>query len=468
MAEKRLKKAVYYVLAAVLFVLAVLSVKSRSPWNTYDTIELVNTLMLCALVAMLKRLPLNLLSYIMLISLMITEKAYMVFFAVPSCFAIFFLLDLIAVLWLQTGRIKEYFTEISVVSMCAVILIAVYDAATTKLIPLYYDIGRLFLLSAMQKAVLITVFGGVVVVAFTAVVKLTSKLFNKNREKFLFVEKRFSGLWAYVLVIIMILLILFDMSESISRTSFYETGIFRLLIIFAVAVYICLLFKVASIREKMDIAKNAENELGAYSNDLETTIEDMKDIRHDVKNLLLTMGGFVEKSDDREMKKFYSENIVPFMQNALARSDLQAKLSVLSDNRLKSFLYYKVTEKLEQGVNVTLDITSSAVVGCGDIVRLLGIFIDNAAEEALLCEGRHMRLGISDDKSGTSFIIVNDVRDGVRERGVIAGTTEKGLGRGRGLLIAKRIINNYDNLILNSYFTDTQFAQCLIILKNTV
>lgn len=465
MAEKRLNKKVYYAIAAVLFILAVWSVASQNRYNTYDALELISTIMLCALVAMLRILPLDLPSYMILLSLMIIEKVRFLFFEAQSFFAVFFLIDLVLVLWLQCGHIKEYFTSISLVSLCAVVLLTVYDAATTKLIPLYYNIGRMFSLSAEQKALLITVFSGIVVAVFAAAVRLTAKLIKKNSDKFLLVQKRMSGLWAYTLIFIMILLILFDVSEGFAEIRYFSSGVFRLLVIFAAVVYICLLLKTASIREKMNAANNIANELEAYSGDLETTLEDIRDIRHDMKNLLFTMGGFVEKSGDEEMMAFYQDNIVPFMQNTVAKSDLQAKLSAICDGSLKSFLYYKITEKLELGVHAAVEVSPTDAEGCGDIVRILGIFIDNAAEEALLCEGKHIRIGISEDGYGTSFTVANDVRPVVRERGVIAGTTEKGVHRGRGLLIAKRIIGNYDNIILNSYFTDTQFVQCLTVLK---
>lgn len=466
MVRKKLNKKVRYAVSAVLLVLAVWSVVSQNRYHTYDALELISTIMLTSLVAMLHILPLDLPSYITLLSLMIIEKErFIVFFTSQSFFAVFFLIDLILVIWLKHGSIKEYFTNISVVSLCAVVLLTVYDAVTTKLTPLYYDIGRRFSLSAEQKALLISAFSGVVVIVFAVTVRLAAKFFWKNSDRFLLVEKRLSGLWAYTLIFLMILLIIFDVSENLADIGYFSLGVFRMLIIFAAAVYICLLLKAASIREKMNAASNLANELAAYSGNLETTLEDIRDIRHDMKNLLFTMGGFVEKNGDEEMKAFYQDNIVPFMRNTVAKSDLQAKLSVICDGRLKSFLYYKIIEKLELGVHADVEISPTDAQGSGDIVRLLGIFIDNAAEEALLCEGRHIRVGISEDEYGTSFTVANDVRPIVRERGVIAGTTEKGVHRGRGLLIAKKIIGDYDNIILNSYFTDTQFVQCLTVLR---
>ena len=62
--------------------------------------------------------------------------------------------------------------------------------------------------------------------------------------------------------------------------------------------------------------------------------------------------------------------------------------------------------------------------------------------------------------------IANDVRPDVRSRGIVPGTTDKGLGRGQGLLIAGKILRRYPNLFLNSYFTEEGFVQCLVLLKD--
>ncbi|MCI8590530.1 MAG: GHKL domain-containing protein [Clostridiales bacterium] len=464
MAKKDLRKTIYYILYAVSFLAAVLALL-KTHWSTYGTLNLISILMLCAFAALVQQLPLNISSYIMLACLMITEKLYLRLFAAPSLFSVFFLLDLVLILWLRHAHIKDYFAKISAVSLCAAILLSIYDAATTKLLPLYYDIGRHYSLSALHKFILIFLFSAVFVAVFAALVKLAACFFQINNDRFSLVQQKFAGLSAYVLFFFMILLIFFDSFDLLIQTNPLSTRMFRILIIFIAAVYIGLLLKTAAIKENMNLAQDAENELAAYNDDLEQTLENMQDIRHDLKNVFLTMGHFVDKSDDQEMKEFYVQNIVPFLQHTVAKSDLIAKLSVLSDNRLKSFLYYKMTEKLEMGVNVDITIVPSHTEGCGHMVRILGILIDNAAEEALLCEKKNIRIDIREDDKGTSFIVANEVRPSVKDRGIIAGTTEKGLHRGRGLTIIRKIVEDYDNLILNSYFVETQFVQCLTVFK---
>ena len=88
------------------------------------------------------------------------------------------------------------------------------------------------------------------------------------------------------------------------------------------------------------------------------------------------MAGFVERSDDAEMKEFYAKNIVPFIQNALVKNELLDKLKLLQDEHLKYFLYYKLMEKIESGVPIGLELSSSAHLeaGYGRIVSRKHIF----------------------------------------------------------------------------------------------
>ena len=152
------------------------------------------------------------------------------------------------------------------------------------------------------------------------------------------------------------------------------------------------------------MAENDKNLLSAYNAELEDTMDSMHEIRHDAKNLLLTMGGFVEQSSDVQMKEFYQKNIVPFMENALTRYELQNKLKLLGDDCLKSFLYYKIMEKNEKGIPISLKISTAVIsdINYGDLIRLLGILLDNAAEEAALAAGS-VRVSISQEEHGLRF-----------------------------------------------------------------
>ena len=236
------------------------------------------------------------------------------------------------------------------------------------------------------------------------------------------------------------------------------------------AIYIRLLVKSISVKEEMRLQENDLQQLAEYNRELENNMENIRNIKHDIKNLFLTMGGFVDKSGDEEMKVFYAENIVPFAKQELQKNDLYMKLSNIHDESMKSFLYFKIMQGIEQDVDMDLQVQfdntdDSFYMGQIDLIRILGILLDNAMEEAKICNGIVVTT-IKEDEREYVFSISNTVRRQTREKGVVAGTTDKGLGRGNGLLIVNKLIRKYNNVLLNSFFKEDRFVQCLRIIKS--
>lgn len=234
-------------------------------------------------------------------------------------------------------------------------------------------------------------------------------------------------------------------------------------------IYIRLLVKSISVKEEMRLQEKDLRLLAEYNRELEKNMEDMRGIRHDIKNMFLTMGGFVDRSNDEEMKLFYEENFVPFAKQELQKNDLCMKLACIHSESLKSFLYFKMMQGIEQRVSIDLlvqigDTNDILCMEQIDLPRILGILMDNAIEEAKACSGTVV-IAIKENEREYLFSVSNTVRRQIREKGVIAGTTDKGLGRGNGLLIVESLIRKYRNVILNSFFKEDEFVQCLRIEK---
>lgn len=234
-------------------------------------------------------------------------------------------------------------------------------------------------------------------------------------------------------------------------------------------IYIRLLYKTILLKEEMKLQEGEWQALTLYNHELENNMQNLKDVRHDLKNIFLTMGGYVEQSGNEQMKVFYQKNIVPFAQQELQKSDLYSKMRDIHDEGMKSFLYFKMMQGIEQNVQMNLEIafekdSSGISMSQTDLIRILGILIDNAAEEAAACSGS-VTIQIKENCKELDFAIRNSVRKETQEKGVIAGTTTKGLCRGNGLIIADKIIQKYTNVVLNSFFQGEEFVQYLKIEK---
>lgn len=465
----------YALCCVVLWVWLIAAISVKNPrFNTGMGIDLVAALLMAVLVLSLNLTPLGVRDCLILFPLLVCEiltVPYMRY--VTPLFALVLLADVCLLVFIREGRVKEFSVSITVTCGAAAVMLYIYFILIEKMLPAYYDASKKYSWSSPVKLAAILSAGIVITAAFVLVFKLIGMLLSKLQIGRLSLTQSFREIELYVLMLLVVTLIFLTITEFFPSTSdpigrsirpvFAAAEIFVTL---TGILYLCLLVKAATIKERVRIAEENKTAVESYASELESSLDELRDVRHDVKNLFLTMGGFVERSGDDEMREYYEERIVPFVKDTVLKSELQAKLSVLRDDFLKSFFYYKITEKLSRGIDVSIDIQSpmSIDIGCTDITRVMGILIDNAAEEAELTGGK-AAISVTENESEIDIRISNSVRAEKRAVGVIAGSTDKGLGRGRGLLIAEKIIAKYDNLILNSFFTDEGFVELLMILK---
>jgi two-component system sensor histidine kinase AgrC len=101
-----------------------------------------------------------------------------------------------------------------------------------------------------------------------------------------------------------------------------------------------------------------------------------------------------------------------------------------------------------------------------DLIRILGILLDNAIEECVELEHGSITIKISQNDDLISYAIKNTLRPENNDKTIKTGASEKGAGRGRGLLIVREILNKYDFVVLNTYYQDDGVVQNLAIYQN--
>ncbi len=233
-------------------------------------------------------------------------------------------------------------------------------------------------------------------------------------------------------------------------------------------VYLTLLFRVAHLKDNLSYKEQENQNLILYSSKLEETYNDFKHIKHDIKNIFFTMGRFVERNNDEEMKEFYQSKIFPFATDEIKKGDLSEKLMFIKNEPLKAFLYYKITQAMEREINVALDIvvdtdTYIIAIDFTDLIRVLGILLDNAIEECLSIEDGFIEIKIFQNNDTASYTIKNSITTERQVYGIKPGISTKGENRGLGLTIVQNILDMYDFVALNSYFHDNFFVQNLNI-----
>jgi two-component system sensor histidine kinase AgrC len=151
-------------------------------------------------------------------------------------------------------------------------------------------------------------------------------------------------------------------------------------------------------------------------------------------------------------------------------NDLYVELQAIPNESLRAFIYYKLMQGIESHVDMRLHTSmdgtySQTLYNLPDFIRILGVFIDNSIEEAVQTDDKLVLIRILEQDEKISITVKNSIRSIVKNKGILPGTTTKGLGRGNGLAIAKQIIEKYDNILWNSYFQDNLFVKMISFTK---
>lgn len=91
----------------------------------------------------------------------------------------------------------------------------------------------------------------------------------------------------------------------------------------------------------------------------------------------------------------------------------------------------------------------------------MGILLDNAIEETAKLPDGMVEVQIAGDGETVSYTIKNPITEQTKRSGIHPGQTTKGDGHGRGLLIVRQILEQYDHVVLNSCIQTNKYIQSL-------
>ncbi|MFA9377797.1 MAG: GHKL domain-containing protein [Lachnotalea sp.] len=235
--------------------------------------------------------------------------------------------------------------------------------------------------------------------------------------------------------------------------------------------YLKLLVRIVHLKKHMEYKEIEQDYLQIYNQNLKKNLQEIREMKHDLKNIFLIMGEYVARSEDEEFKNYYYEKIAPYAKNEIKMNDLYVSLQALQNESLKSFLYYKLMQGMDSKVEMNLEtsLDHSALPYISEVsvlTRILGIFIDNALEECRELNKRIVWVSVKEAQGELSFSVKNTVRDNTLQQGIHSGTTIKGLGRGNGLLIVEKLVKKHQDIIWNSYFIENTYVQNIVVTHN--
>lgn len=217
-------------------------------------------------------------------------------------------------------------------------------------------------------------------------------------------------------------------------------------------------------------SKNAELKrqqlLEDYITCLENIVEETRIFRHDYKNMLSTMAGFIHENRLEELQVYFDQQLKRPAYSKLDEMQAWQYLKNIQPMEIKGLLFEKILAALGKGVRVHVEISENVNVvyeGLSDLIRILGVFIDNAVEaveerEGILC----IIIAKMDDR--ILFQVMNDCENQPDLSKIFCkGYSTKGEGRGLGLYSVRSLLQVHEDMAHEYKVEQGMFIQRLEI-----
>ncbi len=261
----------------------------------------------------------------------------------------------------------------------------------------------------------------------------------------------------------------FDTIEITHREYFLMVASLVLYFLFTFSMLFIVLH---AVRGNYEARKKVEylEHLKEYTGNLEMVYGNLRSFRHDYINVMASLAAYIEEGRYEELRDFFYGHILPMQEGLAQRNDALCRLSHVHVLELKSILYTKLLLAVNREVEVEVDIPD--VIDCVhmdpvDLVRGLGIYLDNAIEACLETERPFLHFHLGREEEGIVFLLSNPFVD----RGLSLGqmckkdVSTKGEGRGIGLYTVGEILNRYDNVYHETRMEEGVFIQQVRICR---
>ena len=198
----------------------------------------------------------------------------------------------------------------------------------------------------------------------------------------------------------------------------------------------------------------------AFSSMMADQYQEMRKFRHDYKNILLTLEGYIRDQEWQGLADYFHQHIQPTQVMTDQLGLELSRLSKIQSPDVRNLLFTKLAFAGTNGMD--LNVERNPIY----LVRIIGILLDNAIEALSNQEGGKLTLAVFEDLGDVHLIIENDCQEdpGDLNKLLEAGYSTKGSGRGLGLSNALELARE-SQFQLTTQFANERFTQHLLIRK---
>ena len=207
-----------------------------------------------------------------------------------------------------------------------------------------------------------------------------------------------------------------------------------------------------------------------YIDEISKQNEEINQFRHDYLNILSSLESYLEEGDLQALTVYYQQTIQPtrtlFLENASKLSALQK----IDHPAIRGIFMTKLLKKKKKGISVHLEMTGKIIfpkhVFDLNLIRILGILLDNAIEEVDALGKGELAVAFFQEKDALVILIQNTVRNPVEPLYQLKkqGFSTKGKGRGYGLSTVDELMSQTSTLLLETTISQHLFVQKLTLL----
>lgn len=399
------------------------------------------------------------------------------FMTLPTLF-VEFPLSLVLV-WLNTVMIALYIYYLSVkinytikesvILLFLVLAIVVFSVDPILLLFLHFGLY----LEIPHNFFFLTVMQFTLALIFSYIVKHFSKRWRshiKTSTKLKNILVKFAIL-TFAIYHVFSYLIVIDTTEQFMNLWSLLVILLTVIVIFVTVFLTYLNF--ININHKVELEAAKANALQFYLNEVEAQHEDLQKFKHDYKNILLSMDIFFSESDYEGLRKYYYQHVKTASNLILMDDSLLATLKNIKIPEVKSILTLKLVLAHELGINVSFEAPlpiEAIAMNSVDLIRALGIMIDNAVEAVSQLEDGSCNVGFFQLDDGQLIVIQNNCAPNLPNLFELKtkGFSTKGNERGLGLHILNELISKYSNVHLETQVANGQFVQRMMILTPSI
>lgn len=256
--------------------------------------------------------------------------------------------------------------------------------------------------------------------------------------------------------------------KAINYIMIFEDVLITLFIVFAAISMYAVNQIIKRQSEEIKIQKDKEiTEI--YRAEIGKIYDNILDFKHDYMKLYTSMSILLMNNDIDKLKEYFSSEITPLQNAVFDNNANNYALSFIEDDIIQGILYSYIirsqNENIKFSIYISEKIPKHRTISSADLSRILAIVLDNAFEAAADSKEHAVILKAFTEDNKTKYTIKNTFKKAPDIPSLLSAASldsRKG-EHGRGLSIALKLCNKYNDVFLNATLKSGWFTYDLIL-----